>query len=240
MFGVYGQSGAIVYGENFDIDTATVPEDLWTAGGEYAFPTTAASTTVQSTDAADADGGTGAQTIYVQGLDADYKLIEETATLDGVTPVALTNQYLRILAARVVTAGTGETNAGVITVQHGATVLAHMTAGSGRASMAIYTIPADYNAACLTWLFGSVGRTANPAYVRLEVRYRLYGGAWVTLGGIYLQTNGANWVNYPVEPAQYYPPKTDLKMHCAEASANDLSVSGRMSFTLHQKADLDA
>lgn len=102
-----------------DVDTATVPEDVWDAGGVYVFPAAlqeAADIDVQSNSTDDAAAGTGARTLLIRGLDADYMEQEETVTLNGVTPIHLTGDYIRFFDARVVTVGTGEVNAGDVNV----------------------------------------------------------------------------------------------------------------------------
>lgn len=111
--------GLLRTGHLHDIDTATAPEDVWDAGGLYVFPAAlqaAADIDVQSNSAADAAAGTGARTILVRGLDADYMEQEETITLSGVTPVHSALDYIRFFDIRCVTCGTGGVNAGDINV----------------------------------------------------------------------------------------------------------------------------
>ena len=51
---------------------------------------------VSSSSTADDEGSTGAETVELFGLDADYNEINETVTLDGQTAVNTTKEYLRI------------------------------------------------------------------------------------------------------------------------------------------------
>ena len=69
---------------------------------------------VASSSAADAAAGTGAQTIRVVGLDADYKPLYEDIALNGQTKVTGAKLFKRIFGARVMSAGTGLVNAGDI------------------------------------------------------------------------------------------------------------------------------
>jgi len=71
------------FGENPDVDTGTVPEDLWSHGGLYTFSTTADIDSIGSTSVADT------QEITVQGLDADWDLITQSVNLNGQTRVAM-------------------------------------------------------------------------------------------------------------------------------------------------------
>lgn len=135
------------FGRNPDVDTGAA-EDVWEGGGLYTFDATAQSLEIVSSDAAD-DGspaGTGAQTVTVIGVDANYAYKSEVVTMNGTTAVALTGTWLRVHRCSVTTAGTGEVNAGTLTIRlagAGATRLV-VGAGNGQTLMAIYTIPAGY------------------------------------------------------------------------------------------------
>lgn len=100
---------------------------------------------VVSASANDAAAGTGARTLLVEAVDAAGELFTETVTLNGTTPVALANTALvQILNATVVTAGTGRTNAGVISFRtvSGSTVQSQMIAGTGILTECRYIVPA--------------------------------------------------------------------------------------------------
>jgi len=87
-------------------------------------------------------------------------------TLNGVTPVALTNSYLRVNSVAVATAGSGNANAGVITLRlagAGASQ-AVVQAGYSYAKQAIYTVPTGFTLV-VTDLFFSTGGTGNAANV---------------------------------------------------------------------------
>src|SRR6478736_1447214 len=63
-------------GLNQDIDSGAY-ESLWDHGGLYVFPPSASVMTVSSSSTADAVAGTGARTVLVAGLDANYAEIQE-------------------------------------------------------------------------------------------------------------------------------------------------------------------
>jgi len=139
--------GMVKYGYNPDVDGA---ETIWTAGGAFPWASVAANaaTTIESSSANDAAAGTGARTVYVEGLVQTTirgitggKVTTETVTLNGTTPVTLSNEYSFIYRMYVVTAGTGGVNAGNLIVKHGATVIAHILAGTNNTEMAVMTIP---------------------------------------------------------------------------------------------------
>ena len=104
-------------GRNPDIDIATVPEVLWGKGGLNIWPAAAAATEAVSSAAADAAAGTGARTVKVTGLDANWAVITETVILNGVTPVPMTNQFLRVQFMEVLTVGSGGVNAGNVQIR---------------------------------------------------------------------------------------------------------------------------
>jgi len=225
----YGQPGQLVhkYGRNADVDTATDPEDIWTPGGLYAFPSAAAATTIVSTDAAD-DGdpvGTGARTVTVEGLDSAWMFTTETATLNGVGAVSLATDYLRVFRAYVATAGSGETNAGTITVNHGATVLAQIEIGDGQTQMAVYTTPADFSYGALMDFYATLVKGAAGASVKMALRTRTDGGAWQVKESFGLQTDGMSAWQYVYPFALKVPPKTDIVVRCLETSANDADIA---------------
>lgn len=150
LSGTVRTTAAHQFGRNTDIDT-NAAETLWPAGAVYTYPSDnvaleADSTSIQ--DDADTGGGspgTGALTIRVEGLKADYTVVSETVTMNGQAAVALTNTMWRINSVRVLTAGSGGGNAGVVTIQGtgGGTVYAHIPVGENKAQQAVYTVPVN-------------------------------------------------------------------------------------------------
>jgi hypothetical protein len=137
------------FGFNPDIDDAL--ETVWAEGGLYSYLSAATVLKVSSSSTADTSAGTGARTVQLYGLDADYNEINETVTLNGQTAVNTTNSFLRINRMVVRTAGTGGTNAGVIyagtgTVTTGvpANKYATVAIGDGQSLMALWTVPAGF------------------------------------------------------------------------------------------------
>lgn len=130
-----------VFGSNPDIDTGTAPETIWAEGGRYTFPTTAVQMSLVSTDANDTAAGTGATTVLLRGVDADFNDITEIVTMNGLTPVATTNSFLRINKMAVATSGTNNSNIGIITASNAGTVYSHMEAGISIAHDGFYSVP---------------------------------------------------------------------------------------------------
>lgn len=219
--------GVHKFGLNLDIDTTTDPEDVWTVGGKYSFPSAAAATTIVSDDTND-DGaplGTGARTVEVQGLDSDWLLTTETVTMDGTSAVTLTTQFLRVFRAKVLTVGSGGVNAGTIQVKHGSTVLAEISAGSGQTLMAIYTVPDDYLWGELhCWSASQVGggNTAD-----IEVRLCAIDNDGSTRVQAHRGIKGTGDSSF-VQPFTYpirLQPKTDVFAEVLSTDTNNVGVS---------------
>lgn len=149
------------FGRNPSVGGA--PETIWQTGGVYTYLTSAAPVYVYGADVQDGAGGTGARTVTVQGLDANYNQIEETLTVDGAVS---TKSFLRVFRAFVATAGSLTTNKGNVTISTGAsgsgTVLATIgiigagqTFGLGQTQLGLYTIPAHCTGYLTNWNIGA-------------------------------------------------------------------------------------
>jgi len=163
------------FGVNNDVDTGSIPEDMWRGGGIYpGFPlTTLETVSVSSASANDAAAGTGARTVLITGLNGDYAVQSETVTLNGVTPVASVNTFRRVHTARDVTAGSGGVNAGIITATHTTTtanIFFAMPVGFNQTQVGGYTVPAGYTAYLRHIEAGILGTTSNSASIALWIR----------------------------------------------------------------------
>ena len=148
---IQGHSVIHKYGHNLDIDNAY--ETVWSVGGEYSYLTSATVLKISSGNTNDTLSGTGARTVLVQGLNADYGEIEEIVTLNGQTAVNTSKEYLRVFRMIIQTTGSGKENAGIIyagtgTVTSGvpANIYAEIPATYNQTMMAVYTIPANKTA----------------------------------------------------------------------------------------------
>lgn len=143
---VPGHSSFSIFGYNPDVDTAE--ESVWPDGGTVPHPTVASALTIVSTSTDD-DGsplGTGARTVYIEGLDGSYKVVSETITMNGTTGVTTTNTYLYVNQFYVVTVGSGGANAGEITAKVSTTLYDIIAIGYNNRTTAHYCVPAGYTA----------------------------------------------------------------------------------------------
>ena len=235
---VDGYSSERKFGRNVNIGTATTPEDVWNGGGVYTgFPTTGAAETVEvfSASGNDTSAGTGARTVQLFGLDADYNEQTETITMNGTTPVTSSLTYWRLARARVLTVGSGQTNAGEITIRHTTTtanVFAVMPAAKGQTAILAFTVPAGKKA-----LFSQIqmvveGGSNSGAEMSFEFKIRDNSSAGVVRTLLYgFASRGAPFV----EQSAFTDPigeKVDVWVTVTDVSSNGTIVSGDLQYML--------
>lgn len=144
----------VVKGHNGTIGTAL--ENIYEASQAIFFEgvvATAVAMQLSSGSTADAAAGTGARTVRIYGLDANYKVIYEDVTLNGQTGVLTTKTFLFVFAIVCLTFGTGKVNAGVIYASPTGTTL---TSGVPTAASILVQVPAG-------WLESGNGSYTVPA-----------------------------------------------------------------------------
>ena len=148
-------------------------EDFWFFGGLISYPTTGETWQIRSTDAQDNPSGTGAGFVRVQSLDTDYNDQEETPTLNGTTPVALSNSHFRPAPSQVVAPiGSNENNVGDIIIETtGGVRRQTIPANTGLSHDGFVTIPAGFS------LFGIqlVSCPSKGQSGKVRIGYRLAG-----------------------------------------------------------------
>ena len=131
-------------------------ETVWSQGGLYVYPTSASTMYISSSSTADTAAGTGARTVTVSGLDANFDEISETVSLNGQAGVQLNGalNWYRVNRVVVNTAGSGGANAGVLYVGTEATPsggvptnkYATVAIGDNQTLMCLWTVPRGYTA----------------------------------------------------------------------------------------------
>ena len=160
---ILGSTNIHKFGRNPSV--GGIPETIWEQGGIYTYLTAASTVYVYGADVEDGAAGTGARTVTVQGLDANYNAIEETLTVDGAVS---TKSFLRVFRAFVASAGSLQTNKGDVLISTaangGGTVLAKISTvgtgtvyGQGQTNLALYTIPAGKTGYLKNWNVGVGG-----------------------------------------------------------------------------------
>jgi len=178
----------VILGENPDIDNNTVPETLWELGGTYVFPTAASTATIVSSNTNDTSNGTGARLVFIEGLDSNWNEVSEVLTLNGTNSVTGTVSFFRVNNARVVFSGSGQVNAGNITITVNAKTVRYIAAGECLDHTAVYSVPDRHHLFLLSTQAGIV-RSNQTAYVTMVTKVfvastnYIYESAVVTIDG---------------------------------------------------------
>lgn len=101
------------FGRNPSI--TSVPESIWDESTLYPWSafSTPSTLSIVSTSDQDKVGGTGAYTMNVVGLDANFNWLDEVVNLNGLTPVLTTNVFARVFRMNVATASAGTAISGI-------------------------------------------------------------------------------------------------------------------------------
>lgn len=217
---VTGHSSFSVFGYNPDLDTSE--ETIWADGGTVPHPANASVLAIVSTSTDD-DGspeGTGARTVYIEGLDGNYSTVSETVTLNGTSNVSTTNSYLYINQFYVATVGSGGANAGEITAKLNSTLYDIIATGYNNRTTAHYAVPAGYTAYLVEGAITAgqdTGATAVTGFLNQFGPDRIERVAAVTT-----VINGSAVYNFPF-------PVVIPEKNCIAASAIGTSVNNKVS-----------
>lgn len=221
--GFIAHKSAFIFGYNADINGTE--ETIWTRGGIYQYPSAASVMTVSSTSTSDTAEGTGARTILVTGLDANYNEVSEVVTLNGQTPVNTVNSFLRINDMRVLTAGSGESAAGVIAIGTGTVTLgvpavtySEIANNDNHSLDAVWTVPAGYTAYVYRGTVTS-GTANSNQYVVARLVARPFGSVFFTAAKVSLQTG---YIDFDFGIPIVVPEKTDIEARALSSGSNNV------------------
>lgn len=178
--------GVHKFGENSDI-AASSTEDIKASGGTIIYSSQPVRVQViAGGNAQDDPAGSGAGTITVSGLDANWDLYSENIYTSGTAAGPLSNgHFMRVFMAYVSTMGTNASyispvaNAGTISIHTSSgNPMISILAGRGQSQTTQYTTPRNYTC-FLLGVSGSVGST-KAADVYLYRRPN----AWDTTGAL--------------------------------------------------------
>ena len=214
-----------LYKFGYNPDVNGTEETVWAQGGNYPWIDSAVTMFVSSSSVNDASGGTGANTIIIQGLDEDYNEIEETVVLNGQTQVATQLSYLRVYRAFVTLAGSSGTSGGTIYIgSSGATggvpngtIYANLGLGN-QTQIAAYTVPAGYTLYLddinFTAGISQAGKVATCSFVSRALGSNVFRTRFINV----LQSNQLiTKFEYP----QPFTEKTDLECRVRTDSSNN-------------------
>lgn len=219
---IQGHSTVIVFGYNPDVDTTE--ESVWPDGGTVFHPTVASILKISSSSTNDTSAGTGARTVYIEGLDGNYNVISETVTLNGQTAVNTVNSYLYVNSFYVTAVGSGGENAGninagtgVVTAGVPAVLYDIIAAGYNNRTTGHYCIPAGYTGYMTEGLFSS-GQASGTTSVTGFLRQHGPDGI-VRVGAVTTVNNSAAVFNF--EQPYTIPEKNCIGATAIGAAANN-------------------
>ena len=165
-----------VFGFNPDVDTAE--ETVWPIDGILGHPPSPTIMSISSSSTDDAAAGTGARTIFIEGVNGTGGLVTEIVILNGQTAVNTVNTYDAIERMVVLTVGSGGKNAGIIyagtgTVTSGVPAVPYSAIGIGDNTSLVghWTCPTGFTGYLIHGKI-TVGPTVANNYVigRLKLR----------------------------------------------------------------------
>jgi len=205
---------SVVFTPASNPDVGPGEEDIWNLGGTYVYLTSAQTLEIVSGDVADTSAGTGARTVLVETLDADFNTVIQTVTLNGTTAVNLTGTHIRVRRIIVMTAGSGGENAGQLTlrVDGGGQTLAVALIGDNRSFLSHYTIPAG-KTGFLTRFLVTVGKGQDAV---CKLRFRPEGSVFTSGAPLNVYQND---IQRPFPVYLSMAEKTDIKFTAVSLNA---------------------
>jgi hypothetical protein len=229
---IQGHTGLIIFGYNPDVDTTI--ESVWPDGGVVPHPTVDSVLKISSSSANDTSAGTGARTVYIEGLDGNYNVISETVTLNGQTAVNTAGSYLYVNQFYVTSAGSsghneGTVNAGTGVVTAGVPAVLYdlIAATYNNRTTSHYCVPAGYTGYLNTGVF-TAGQASGSTSITATLNQHGPDGL-VRIGAVSTINNGS--VQYDFSPPYVIPEKNCIGAQAYGSSANN-SVSTYFNIVL--------
>ena len=200
---VPGHSAVRKWGNNSDI--GSTEEDVWSAGGAYAFPSDSG-TTIEVVS-----GGADTAQITIEGLDFGFNIQKATITLNGTTPVAVPGTWTRV--NRAYNSNSAVFSNTVTVRESGAgDTYAHLSSSHQQTSQAIYTVPSGHTGLILDANV-SVNRTgAATLSADFFLNTREFGKVFRKKWHVGVQKDGSSHIKDNMILPEKLIEKTDIKM----------------------------
>ena len=193
---IRGASHINKFGYNPDVGSNF--ETVWDGSNLYTYIGTAGTALVTSSNTSDDNNGT----VEIQGLDANYNVQTVTATIGGS---ATTETFIRVFRVKLLTANTGTSNVGTITVTVDSTAAAIISPTKGQTLMAVYTIPAGKKG----YLLKLQGNLEKAKESEFQLMARPFGGAFNIKGKF---GSSGDVINYDYPVPLEFDEKTDIEV----------------------------
>jgi len=219
------------FGANPTLTTGAV-ETVWPGTGSIPRPAAPVTLQAVSGSTGDSAGSSGALTVTVQGLDKNWREIEETVTLTGQAATTFTSTgWRRVNRAFVATVGTYGTNIGAVSISTGGgSTYALIPAGDGQTLQSAYTVPEGYAAHVTQYTISADGPTKQNTAggLQADVVQTPPGGARRVVERHYVPSKSGAMTRQLQVPLRFAA-RTDLEI---AARTESTGVSAAASFDL--------
>ena len=224
---VTGKSFIHKFGEAPDFDTGDGAVTVWDGANDggidqmrYQYSSSADIDSISSSITADA------QTLEIQGLDADYNLVTQEVTLNGRNRVALGSPLMR--AFRMINQNSVDISGNAYLYVSGTTtngvpddstnVRAVINNGNNQTLMAVYTIPGSQTGYMRDWYAATAGANKSSNYI-MELYARPSGGVFQLKHRSSIADNGTSHVQHKYEEPEVFAAQTDIEMRATMTAA---------------------
>ena len=244
---VTGTSFIHKFGNAGDFDADDNDVTVWDCADNATAIVTLMNAVYSATDDIDSISSTNAgdgQDIEIQGLDANYDLVIQTRTLQGLTRVALSTDLIRVFRMKNVGA---TNNAGhVVCYVNGADttpadgvpdnnnlIRAVMQPGNNQTLMAIYTVPNGCTAYLGGW-YASISGARKTSNYTIDLLARPFGQVFQIKHKAALSDTGSSHIDHNYKEPEVFAAKTDIEIRVtAEASGvSEASISAGFDIVL--------
>jgi len=223
------------HGYNLDLGTAGTRKVIAEfSSGTLSYITTAETMDIVSASVNDVvTTGSGAQSVRIWGVGANWVNQTEDINLNGTTTVTTTKTWIGINRISVTLAGSGKKNAGKITVTGNTTTgttFATVPADQGTTQQCIFYVPAGYQFLA-EWIYFSARKTSGGSKPELDYFGYVYSGISNAEYEIYRDTIDIGVQQHidVAPPTPFIIGEQSILWFEAESDTNNTSVKGRFS-----------
>jgi len=169
--------------------------------------------------------GVGARTVEISGINAAYKEVSETVSLNGTAAVNTVNSYLHINSMQVKSAGSEGANAGLITAiaATDTTITAQIEIGRNKAQQCIF-LNINGPAKSINYFTVSAKNATAGAITTVDIWTKKQGGVWIPEITVELDSSNPTFTDVRSGFLPILSTKTLIKV-MATASAGSSSVN---------------
>lgn len=227
------------FGNAPDFDIIDGDVDIWDGANDgginamtYTYSTTADINSITSTNS------TNVQSIELQGLDADYLSLTQTAILNGSGFVGLGSPFIRVF--RMTNTGSSDILGDVYNYVSGPTtagipnttsdIRAIINNGNNQTLMAMYTIPSGVTGYMRDWYASTAGARKTSVH-EIHLTARPFNGVFQMKHKSSLVANGTSYIQHTYVEPEVFNAMTDLEMH-ANTDEDIASISAGFDIVL--------